>query len=404
MYTFPVGLQSADVPAPDAACDRVRQIRIARVEVLSNLADAKPSWQRLTAADCVATPFSRYQWIAAWQHHVGECQGVKPIVIVARDDDDVPLFLLPLALQRCAGLNIARYFGERHSYLNIGLWRRDSADAITREQLRAAMQTVAMQNEIDLFILRNQPAVWKGCANPLARLPHQRAVEDVYRLDFHGCRGEQVIKERLGSQMRKHLHKKERKLQTLAGYHYLRAASAADVDRLLGAFLAQKAANFAARGVPNAFAAPGITAFLHDACRDGLSEGRPVIELHAIECDGEVLAVIGGSTDGQRFAAMFNSYTQTEHGRWSPGLILVTHVVQNCADRCLTSFDLGAGQAQYKSFFCKDADRLFDSFLAFSAAGHVAAATCQVESTIKRWIKETPAAWNTIQALRRKRS
>jgi CelD/BcsL family acetyltransferase involved in cellulose biosynthesis len=404
MCSSPVGLRSADVPGAGAALDRVRRIRIARVDVHHSLTDARSSWERLTAADCVYTPFSRFQWIAAWQRHVGEIQGATPVIIVARDDDDVPLFLLPLARTRCARLNVARYFGERHAYLNMGLWRRDAADAVTPDALRAVFQQVAAESGIDLFVLRNQPAVWAGCANPLARLSHRRAVENVHRLDFCGFSGEQVIKERLGSQLRKNLNKKERKLQALDGYRYLRAGTIADVNRFLDAFVAQKAANFAARGVSNAFGEPGIMAFLHAACQDGLAEGRPVIELHAIEGDGEVLAVIGGSTDGRRFAAMFNSYTQTEHSRWSPGLILVTHVVRTAANRGLDSFDLGAGQAAYKSFFCKDVDHLFDNVLPFSAPGHAAAAVCRAESTVKRWIKQTPAAWNAVQALRRKLS
>jgi len=41
--------------------------------------------------------------------------------------------------------------------------------------------------------------------------------------------------------------------------------------------------------------------FIADACRDGLAEGRPAIELHALEGGGDVLAVIGGVCDGNRF-------------------------------------------------------------------------------------------------------
>jgi CelD/BcsL family acetyltransferase involved in cellulose biosynthesis len=80
------------------------------------------------------------------------------------------------------------------------------------------------------------------------------------------------------------------------------AATQADIDRILTFFRAQKAARFAAHAIHNVFAEPGVMEFIADVCRDGLAQGRPVIELHALEGGGDVLAVIGGVSDGTRFS------------------------------------------------------------------------------------------------------
>src|SRR5262249_53476624 len=182
-----------------------------------------------------------------------------------------------------------------------------------------------------------------------------------------------VIKSRLKPSLRGLLKSKEKKLAKLEGYRYFRAATAAEAERILAAFFTQKAAHLKAQGVRNAFAAPSVADFLRAACVEGLSAGAPAIELHALEGGGEVLAVMGGVANAQRFSSMFNSYTLTEHARWSPGLILISHMLRACADRGIASYDLGAGYAAYKRFFCKTADPLFDNVLAFSERGHVAA-------------------------------
>ena len=70
---------------------------------------------------------------------------------------------------------------------------------------------------------------------------------------------------------------------------------------------------------------------------------------------------MGGVVNAQRFSSMFNSYTLTEHARWSPGLILISHLMRACADRRIASYDLGAGYATYKRWFCKTTDPLFEA-------------------------------------------
>lgn len=397
---LPSSLPSRNVRPLVSGPDDVRRGGIAHVDAFTRLEDALPVWQRLSAVDAIVTPFADPNWIAAWYRHVGEQQGLEPLIVVARDEFDAPLLLLPLAVRR-GRVSVAQYFGGNHSHLNMGIWRRDVAQSITPDQLRSVLAEVARRSGVDVFSLRNQPLSWNGCDNPFALLPHQRCSDDVYRLEFNGRTGEQVIKIRLKPNMRGLLKNKERKLAKLDGYRYVRAATAAEVDRLLDAFFVQKAAQFAVRGIRDVFSESGVNAFLRDACKIGLADGHPAIELHALEGGGEVLAILGGVAGRRRFASMFNSYTLSEHGRWSPGLIIITHVIRSCADRGLSSFDLGVGFAQYKWFFCKDIDPLFDSFLPFSAKGRLAAATCRSAFALKRWLKTMPRVWNALLMARR---
>jgi CelD/BcsL family acetyltransferase involved in cellulose biosynthesis len=67
----------------------------------------------------------------------------------------------------------------------------------------------------------------------------------------------------------------------------------------------------------------------------------------------------------------------------------------------LRSFDIGVGRAHYKSFFCREPEPLFDTFLPLTPRGRLAAAAFSAGFATKRAIKGNPTLWAAIQALRR---
>ena len=368
---------------------------LARTQVLGDLAAAEPLWRRLEQAGAAATPYQRFEWVAHWYRHVGRANGAVPLIVAGFDRDDAPQFIFPLITERRHGARVAAFFGGSHSNLNMPICTQTVAAELTKARLRAILGGIAAAHRIDLFALIGQPHTWRESVNPFATLSGQPSADDVY---FGVMEPERRPQDPLlPSKMRK----KERQLMKVEGFRYGPAATPADIDRILTFFRAQKAARFAAHGIHNVFAEPGVMEFIANACRDGLAQGRPVIELHALEGGGDVLA-IGGVCDGNRFSVMFNSITTSPYARKSPGIILMSHVVANCAARGLTSFDLGAGRADFKTHFCSDAERRFDCYVSYSLRGHVLAWTLRRSSALKRFLKANPALMSAIAAARRR--
>lgn len=384
------------VHRPGAPAD----LRPARIEVFQDLGEAARHWQKLETGDSIYSPYQRHDWVCLWHEHVSGPAGQTPCIVVGFDQRGEPLFLWPLLRTTWGPLNVASFFGGKHAALNLMLWRADAARNLTADDMRAVLDELARQApDLDFLLLSNQPETWRGLPNPFALLARQNGTEDNFIMRL-GLPGAQVIEREISSSMRGRLRNRERKLAKLPGYRYIKATSAEDVERLLAAFFVQKASKLTALGLENVFAEPGVESFVRTACHAGLAEGEPVIELHALEGDGEMLALFSGIHDGHRFTLMFASHTASDHSRQSPGLILLQHMVSGCADRGFESFDIGPGEARYKAVFCKEFEPIFDSILPLSARGRMLALPLRALFRLKSTIKRTPFLWRIASSVR----
>jgi CelD/BcsL family acetyltransferase involved in cellulose biosynthesis len=390
-----------DQLAPAPAC---HASRVARVEVFDDMAAAEPFWRRLECGRALTSPYQHFDLLDAWHRHVGAGSGIAPFIVVGFDPLGAPALLWPFGRSRFGPLNIVQFLGSKHANFNIGLWRRDILPSTTARDILDIFESIAAGSPaVDMVTLFRQPWTWDGLANPFELLPHQPSVDISARLDIDRPSTD-IIGTVLSSSMRGRLRTKERKLERLAGYRYLCAATDAEIGRLLDQFFTLKSIHMAEQGLPNVFAEPGVADFLREICHRRRANGRPLVELHALEGGGEALALFGTIADDYRVSSMFNTYTLGENARHSPGLILLVHLIGECARHGVRSFDIGVGRAHYKSFFCKEPEHLFDTFLPLTPRGRLAAPLFRAAFATKRMIKGKAALWAAVQHLRRLRA
>ena len=371
--------------------------RIVSVELVGDMREAETVWRGLEQSNQLSTPYQRFDFLVAWQRQVGEREGITPFIIIAYDREHQPLLLLPLGVKRQNGARVARFLGGKHATFNMGLWDKDFAAAATKADLDALISMIRAHAQADVLALTQQPRRWIDLPNPLALLPHQQSANDCPLLTM--APGAPPAS-RISNSFRRRLKGKERKLQTLSGYGYRLATSDADIKRLLDWFFTVKPQRMAAQQLPNVFADPGIEDFIRDACMTKLAGGGHAIDIHALECDEEVIAIFAGVADTNRFSMMFNTYTLSGNSKYSPGLILMRDIIDHYAERGTVSLDLGIGSDDYKRLFCKDDEPIFDSFVALSIRGKIAAAALSSLMRAKRLVKHTPALMQIAQNLR----
>src|ERR1700704_2207092 len=311
--------------------------RIASVDIFSDLGQAETIWRGLESPQHFSTAYQRFDFLGPWQRQVGARENFQPFIVVAYDGERRPLLLLPLALRHRHGVRTACFMGGKHATFNMALWDRDFAAGATAADLDALISAIRAQSAADVLALTQQPLRWRDLPNPMALLPNRPSANDCPLLTMEPGEAPATL---ISNSFRRRLKGKERKLQALAGYRYHVAGEDADITRLLDWFFAIKPLRMAEQKLPNVFAEPGVEDFIRGACMARLANGGRAIDIHALDCDEEVIAIFAGGADGLRFSMMFNTYTMSANSKFSPGLILMRDIIDHFAAQDYRAFDL----------------------------------------------------------------
>jgi CelD/BcsL family acetyltransferase involved in cellulose biosynthesis len=361
---------------------------------------ARSTWERLEA-EGVHTPYQRFAWSDAYLSHVGKADGSRPAISVIHAPDMTPLALFPLCITRVGPSKVARFIGGKHANFHMGLFARSPAHPIDAEALRGMFKAIHAATGAQAAILTSQPREWQGFANPLALLPRHGSPEPAYKFSFTDDLTK-LMEAKLSADARRKLKRKERKLGELGPVSYKRAETQEELRRVLDAFFRQKAERFAALGQPDVFAEPGVADFIRAASTVGLEQGKPAIEMYYTAAGERIVATYGAAISPERFCGMFTSFDTAEDVfRWSPGDLMLYHLIGAMHARGVKVFDLGVGEAHYKSHYCDEHEALFDTVLPLGVAGHALTFAYGAAAVAKHRIKASPRALALVNRLRR---
>ena len=90
-----------------------------------------------------------------------------------------------------------------------------------------------------------------------------------------------------------------------------------------------------------------------------------------------------------------------EIARFSPGDLLLQHLVRDQAARGRRAFDLGVGEARYKASICDETIALVEMMVPVSLRGTPTGAPRQGLTRTKRRIKRDPRLFALVRRLRR---
>lgn len=365
-------------------------------EILSGLDAAEGVWRTAEGSpDCVATPYQRFAWVSAYLRETGEAEGAR--VAILRDQAGRLRMLLPLVIRRRHGLALASTVGDTHANFHLPVFARDAA-AVPAAEVRTALVAAGARAGIDAFAFPYQPEIWEGMPNPLA-LGGEPEASNAYGLVL-GPDPDSTIRRVFSADARKKLRSKERRLiESLGPVEYRRAGDGEEAQTFLAAFYRQKAERFAGMGIRDPYASEAIRRFLDRAA----SGTDPAVEMHALRvvATGRILAVFGGAVNGTRYSGMMTSFdADPEVARFSPGDLLLHHLVREQTARGRLGFDLGVGEARYKASICDETITLVGTAWPVTARGQVYALMRAGLLRLKRRVKGDPRLFAAASRLR----
>ncbi|PTM43557.1 GNAT family N-acetyltransferase [Bosea sp. 124] len=362
------------------------------VTVSREIAAVEADWHAIEARALV-TPYQAYGWVRAFVETVGAADGMDFRHVVVRDAASEPLAILPLVITRRNGIRFAEFIGGKHANYHMGLYAPAFAAALDAGAARLLLSEIsAAIGRLDAFIFVNQPTQWQGLANPLAALAAGPSPSGAYKLALVSGDCDGTLRRSMSSHAHKKLKNKRNRFTGFGPSALVRAHSPAEIARVIDAFLLQKAARFRMMGLPDPFASPAVRAFIERAAQpDG---DRPaVLELYSLDLAGHSVATYVGAVQATRFSGMATSFDmESEAARTSPGEILLVDLIKLKCREGITVFDLGVGEARYKTTICDERDELVDSFLPLTAKGHAFTGIARAKRWAKRRIKASPAA------------
>jgi CelD/BcsL family acetyltransferase involved in cellulose biosynthesis len=372
------------------------------LELHGGLAAIKPEWKAFERrADC--TVFQAYDWLAAWQRHIGVRNGSMPAVVLGRDDHGQVLFILQFAIER-------RGFGRRLSWLgsdlcdyNVPLLAERFADHINSDRFVSLWQNVITllradpRFRFDWIDLQKMPETIGAQRNPFSDLQVIAHPSGAYVTNL-GSDWEEFYAAKRSSSTRK---KERRQLKHLADYgevQFVDVQNRQDSERTLDILLEQKSRSLARMGVEDIFKRPGYRAFFQDiVTAPGMQELTHVSRL-------SIGKSIAAANVGLRFRDCYylivSSYHDGEFSRFGPGRAHLNALLRNAIGCGFRRFDFTVGDEPYKRDWCDTELRLYDYLAGVTIRGRLAVAMALAFRRIKRFIKQTPALWHAFSKAR----
>ena len=310
-------LAEAALPVPVAAAAS----REFTLTVYDDLAMVEAAWRGFQQdADCTA--FQTFEWLSAWQRHIGARNGVTPCIAVARDRNDEVLFILPLAVQRKGLARELTWLGSDLCDYNAPLLAADRAtrlDGASFERLWRETLARVQDNprlSFDMIRLDKMPETVRGQQNPMLALPAILHSSGCYATPLAES-WEAFYAAKRSSSTRRRDRTKRNRLAEVGEIKFVTPDSAAGVRDALDVLIAQKSAYFAKRGIPNLFARPGYADFYREFACMGQAAG--LSHVSQLQVGDEVAAANFALTLGGRYYYVLSSYTDGDMARLGPG-------------------------------------------------------------------------------------
>lgn len=366
------------------------------VTVSTDLASCRREWLALQDR-AITTVFQTYEWLEAWQAHVGQHNAVQPVIVTGRSESGRTVFILPFGLVTRHRCRVLTWLSHPHNNYGFGVFDTMFLQDGAHDFPAIWTKILAAFPKADAIALRNQPVQGGGFENPFAPLATCRSADSSFILTLSGD-FEEVQASKFSSRSRRRFRQQERALDETGPWRIDDAKSDAEINRAADAMFAQKRRQLAQRGIANPFDGPFRDFFQQFAlARYGINRA---LRCYCLEQEDKIIATNFGAVHNGTYYGLITSMTDDAHKHLSPGGMVMRHAIQRSCDDGIHSFDFSAGDADYKARWADYELPLFETLIPLSAKGRIYCAVERARIALKRRIKRSPYLWTRVKRLR----
>lgn len=371
-----------------------------RLSIHCDLASIESDWRAFERhADCTA--FQTFDWVAVWLKTIGSQRPVAPVVVVGRDGKGELLFILPLAIETRGSVRRLTWLASDLCDYNAPLLASDFPRRIEPTHFLDIWTDILARLgshpdfRYDFAHFEKMPENVGAQPNPMLGLPVMRNASNAYLTQL-GSDWETFYTAKRSSSTRRRDRTKRKRLGEFGAVKFVNPGNAGEVLDSLEVLIGQKTKQFAAMGVPNIFAKPGYVEFY----REIASGKRDLVHVSRLDVGAVPAAVNLGLTFRGCYYHVLASYTDTELSKYGPGAAHLHELMSYAIRQGCSAFDFTIGDERYKRDWCDTELKLFDHVAVATLRGAMVAGPLLAMRMAKRWIKQTPLAWNAVTRLR----
>lgn len=334
------------------------------ITVFDDLPKAAPLWKQLQKAPSHYA-FQSFEWISCWL--AANPQPAALRIVVVQSASGQPLLLLPLCIRLRYGLRQLTFMAEEVSDYHAPLVAPEFSEFCRPGQFEELFQAIlANIPGVDYVSFRWMPAVIEDVANPMAEMSGCTPGLAAFQAQLPTRFEDFLTRKR--KKIHQDTHRQLKRLNELGTVTIERVTDPAAIVATVNTMLDQKAQRFARRSGPEEVAFRRFSEKFYaaiGAVRNEDGEGH----VTRITCNGQIIATHIGILHGQRFYYIMPSFEADAWGRYSPGRILMEHLIKECITRGITIFDMTIGAEAYKRDWVDTELKLVDMARGISLQG-----------------------------------
>jgi D-aspartate ligase len=370
--------------------------------IYGDLRAIEDEWRRFErVADCTA--FQTFDWLAAWQRHIGSREGARPVIAVGRFAGGEIAFMLPLSVARERWTRRLCWLGQDLCDYNAPLLARDFSQRVPPEQFVAAWQELLAQMQCEPLLrhdwieFEKMPRTVGGQINPFTYLGVTHHPSGAH-LTHLGDSWENFYHAKRSTATRRRDRSKRRHMSAYGDVRFTTAADADDSRRTLETLMEQKSRSLARKGISDIFSPPGRRDFYLDIASN--PKMRDFVHISRIDIGPLCAAANLGVVFGDRYYHLLASFVDTEVAHYGPGALHLRELIAHAIKRGLKEFDFTIGDEPYKREWSDTALELYDYAATGTWRGAPVHWSSALRRKIKRVVKQTPALWRLALHIR----
>lgn len=364
-------------------------------ELYDRLEDVEVLWRAFEAnANC--TVFQRFDYLLAWQKHIGTRHGSRPLIWVLRGAGEEILGIAPFALDRNHGCIRLCWLGQDNSdycgpLLDKGFEHRISSASFVRLWTEFSEAT---GNEpsfaFDYTDLRKMPERIGEQRNPFLALSVLPNPSNAHLMRMWG-EWETFYSDKRSSSTRRRDRTKRKRLGEIGEVRMVTPDSEPEIEAAFRTLIEQKSAALARMGACNLFGKPGVRDFYLDLATNPRS--RPFVHVSKLMVGNCQASTNLGFEHHGRYYYVLASYDNGDVSRFGPGVAHLRDLMHRAIDRGMKEFDFTIGDESYKSEWADVEIKLFDHVSASSWRGFPWATEERLKIRLRRAIKQNAWLW-----------